>query len=215
MKASKEVKRRKVAKGIVAGKPVAEIARDAECSERHAYRLQAEPETRSLVVQMLAPHRERLAKATGAAVTTVERALESDQEQRQERIAWLRDRIAKLQTVIAERAVHPEMASVAGGKTGTLTHTLKGIGSGDKAQVVDEYEVDTGLLKELREHERQLRDELNDFTPNLKPVERLGDLLELAQGGTRQAPPAPAPSGNFTLLQIYELLYLTGDENGL
>jgi hypothetical protein len=48
--------------------------------------------------------------------------------------------------------------------------------------VVEEFEVDTGLLKELREHERQMREELNDFTPNLKAIERARDLLEMAEG---------------------------------
>lgn len=41
---------------------------------------------------------------------------------------------------------------------------------------------DTWMLRELREHEKQLRDELNDFTPNLKAVERARDLLEMAEG---------------------------------
>ena len=58
-------------------------------------------------------------------------------------------------------------------------------GVGENARVLDEFEVDTGLLKELREHERQLREELNDFSPNLRAVGRSRDLLEMAGGKTR------------------------------
>jgi hypothetical protein len=43
------------------------------------------------------------------------------------------------------------------------------------------------LLRELREHEKQLREELNDFTPNLKAIERTRDLLELAEGRKQDA----------------------------
>jgi hypothetical protein len=49
---------------------------------------------------------------------------------------------------------------------------------------VARHRVDTALLSELRAHERQLREEMNDFTPNLKAVERARDLLELAEGRT-------------------------------
>jgi hypothetical protein len=57
--------------------------------------------------------------------------------------------------VIAERAADPDMANVPGGRTGLLVRRVKVIGSGDNAREVCEYEVDTGLLKELRELEKQ------------------------------------------------------------
>ena len=62
---------------------------------------------------------------------------------------------------------------------------------------------------ELREHE-QLRDELNDFAPAMKAVERL-DLLELAQGGKRES---RAAAGGLTLIAVAQLLQLISSEAG-
>jgi hypothetical protein len=71
------------------------------------------------------------------------------------RIAALNDRWMKLQQVIDERAYDPDFKDVPGGSTGLLCHDKKGVGAGPAAEVVDVYEVDTGLLKEMREHEKQ------------------------------------------------------------
>lgn len=55
-----------------------------------------------------------------------------------------------LHQVIEERAQHADFAAAPGGKTGLLARKLKQIGSGDTAQLVEEFEVDTGLLNEAR-----------------------------------------------------------------
>jgi hypothetical protein len=79
------------------------------------------------------------------------------------RVKALEDRWHALQRVIAERAAAPEMQGVPGGTTGHLCRTVKGIGSGETFRVVEEFEVDTGLLKELREHEKQAAIELGQW----------------------------------------------------
>jgi hypothetical protein len=79
------------------------------------------------------------------------------------RVKALDDRRHTLQRVIAERAAAPEMQGVPGGTTGHLCRTVKGIGSGETFQVVEEFEVDTGLLRELREHEKQAAQELGQW----------------------------------------------------
>lgn len=66
----------------------------------------------------------------------------------------------KLQQVIAERAADPTMADVPGGTTGTIVRQLKGIGKGEDFQIVEEYVVDTGLLRELSRVEDQSAKEL-------------------------------------------------------
>ncbi len=81
-----------------------------------------------------------------------------------ERVRALEDRWRRLRQVIAERAASAEMQGVPGGTTGLLTHTVKGIGSGDHFQAVDEYAVDTNLLRELREIEKQAAQELGQWT---------------------------------------------------
>jgi len=222
----KERKRVEVAKALVAGELPSKIAPKLGCSVAYVGELAAQPETQNLAERYLSPHRERLAKATELAVAQVERQLAVDAEQRKERVAWLRDRIEKLQRVIAERgffeaAVEAEAKKPAapdgprppavcpGGATGLLARSQKALGSGAAAVVVDEFDLDAALLKELREHERQLRDELNDFAPAMKGVERLCDLLELAQGGKREK---EQPAGGFTLVTIHQLLALTAPQ---
>lgn len=70
--------------------------------------------------------------------------------------------------LIAERAADPKMQGVPGGTTGLLVHQLKGIGKGDDYQVVDEYAVDTGLLREMRELEKQVATELGQWTEKVE-----------------------------------------------
>lgn len=56
-----------------------------------------------------------------------------------------------------------DMAEVPGGDTGLLVRKLKSIGSGENTKTVEEYAVDTGLLSELREHEKQAAQELGQW----------------------------------------------------
>ncbi len=79
------------------------------------------------------------------------------------RLQAQQDRWERMHQVIAERAEAEVMQGVPGGGTGLLTHTLKSIGGGDNARVVDEYTVDTGLLKEIRELEKQAAQEVGDM----------------------------------------------------
>lgn len=82
---------------------------------------------------------------------------------RARRVAALNDRWERMKRVIEERAAAQEMADAAGGTTGVLTHTMKGVGAGPAAQVVDEYAFDAALMKELREHEKQAAQELGQW----------------------------------------------------
>lgn len=80
------------------------------------------------------------------------------------RVNALNDRWDRMQRVIEQRAVDPDLAAVPGGPTGLIVRDLKGIGKGGDFQVVEVYSVDTGLLRELREHEKQAAQELGQWT---------------------------------------------------
>lgn len=82
---------------------------------------------------------------------------------RRRRVEALNKRWAALQQVIEERSEDESMANVPGGDTGHLVRQYKGLGSGDNFRVVEEYAVDTGLLRELREHEKQAAQELGQW----------------------------------------------------
>ena len=81
-----------------------------------------------------------------------------------ERVRGYNERRELMRQVIAERGVDPGMQDVAGGKTGLIVHNVKGVGKGEDFQLIDLYEVDTGLLRELRELEKQAAQELGQWT---------------------------------------------------
>ncbi len=82
---------------------------------------------------------------------------------RDRRIRALNDRWNRMQRVIEARADDVEFAEVPGGQTGLLAKSWKMIGSGPSAEKVSEFAVDTGLLRELREHEKQAAQELGQW----------------------------------------------------
>jgi len=99
------------------------------------------------------------------------------------RLRAVNDRWLKLQQVIAERASDPNMQEIPGGKTGLLAHDQKGVGAGAAAEVIDVYEVDTGLLKELREHEVQAAKELGQWSEKAEITGPDGGPIETKQHG--------------------------------
>lgn len=80
---------------------------------------------------------------------------------RENRLAALQDRHNRLNLVMYERA--DDMADAPGGKSGLLARKRKMIGAGPMAREVTEYELDTGLLSEFREHEKQVAIELGQW----------------------------------------------------
>ena len=55
------------------------------------------------------------------------------------------------------------MKDVPGGKSGLLVRRFKSVGSGENCREVEEYSVDAPLLKEVRELERHVTEELGQF----------------------------------------------------
>lgn len=89
-----------------------------------------------------------------------EKAMKKGIARRERRITVLNDLHEKSLTVIKERAEDPELQNIPGGKTGLITKMLKGIGKGEDFQVVEVYEVDTGIMKEIRAIQEQVTEEL-------------------------------------------------------
>ena len=79
------------------------------------------------------------------------------------RVAAQHDRWMRMQRVIEARADDPDMEKVPGGTTGLITRDWKTVGSGESAQIMPVYSVDTGLLRELREHEKLAAQELGQW----------------------------------------------------
>jgi len=92
------------------------------------------------------------------------------EELRSIHIAVLENRLKHLQhrhdlmmQIIAERAADQNMAHVPGGRTGLMVRDVKSVRPGDDAEMVELYEVDAALLRELRETEKQAAQELGQW----------------------------------------------------
>lgn len=83
---------------------------------------------------------------------------------RNARVKALQDRWDRLRRVIDERATSVEYADAPGGSTGLLAKDYKGK---DATQPI--YRVDTGLLAELRNHEKQAAQELGQWSEEKEP----------------------------------------------
>jgi hypothetical protein len=94
---------------------------------------------------------------------------------RQNRVDALQDRWERMRAVIDARA--DEYADVPGGKTGLLVRQIKSIGFGQNNQTVEEYAVDTALLKELRAHEQQAAQELGQWLDKHEHMGKDGESL--------------------------------------
>lgn len=124
---------------------VAEIAKKIKVGEATIYRWKNEPEFSEKVQSLVA--------AIGSRLQQFPLSL------RARRVAELQEQYDKLKAVVAARAESSVMQEAAGGNTGLLVRTQKGLGSGLNFTVVDEFTVDTGLLREMREHSKQVAQE--------------------------------------------------------
>lgn len=77
-----------------------------------------------------------------------------------------------------------------GGDTGLLVPTVKQIGGGDTAERVEEAELDTGYLREMRELEKQASQETGQWTEKKEIAGAGGGPLEIL-GFDVPAPPPP------------------------
>jgi predicted DNA-binding protein YlxM (UPF0122 family) len=145
----------------------AEIASEVGISESSLYRILRESEFRERVAKL---QEEFAAEVRRHGIAVVEN-----------RVKQLQKRWKLMQEVIRARAESDEMQPVPGGPTGLLVHTVKGVGRGEDFQLIDLYEVDTGLLNELRQHEKQAAQELGQWSEKQeyvqgRPVPKLGRM---------------------------------------
>ena len=83
---------------------------------------------------------------------------------KEKRINAANRRWLAMQKVIDQRSEAANMQDVPGGSTGLIVHNVKGVGKGEDFQLVDLYEVDTALLNEMRQTEKQAAQELGQWT---------------------------------------------------
>jgi len=138
-----------VASGLPAGRAYEKAGYGKKGADQNAARLIRKDKIAARIKELQARIAESLVKQSIAV--------------KEARIAALNDRWERMQRVIEERAQDASMLRVAGGQTGLLAHDRKSVGSGPMSEVIDVFEVDTGLLRELREHEVQAAKELGQW----------------------------------------------------
>ena len=80
------------------------------------------------------------------------------------RLSALNDRWNRLRRIIEARADDPDMVGVPGGSTGlVIIDQIRGVGEGENFRLISTYAVDTGLLREVREIEKQAAIELGQW----------------------------------------------------
>lgn len=122
--------------------------------------------------------RRRLACMLVPALGIIERTLKRDSEARDMRIWRIKKRMKDLQQVIDERAKDKSVAKAPGGKTGHVVMRKKAVGM----LVVEEYQVDVGLLEQMAKLEDQLRIEERDASEAHAVAKDLMDRLGLVKG---------------------------------
>ncbi len=145
---------------------VAQIAEEIGISRQSLHAWKQQPEFIARVQEHLDEVNRRLAK----------------QEIRHKtlRVSAQHDRWMRMQQVISERAADDSWSQVPGWNTGLLVHRQKQIGAGRAATVVDEFEVDTGLLAELRNTEKQAAQELGQWVEKSSLTDGEGNAFDLA-----------------------------------
>lgn len=80
------------------------------------------------------------------------------------RVSVLNDIHTRLRQVIEARADDPRFAGVPGGSTGLMTLVaVKQVGMGPDAQLISVFGLDVGLIREVREIQRQAAQELGQW----------------------------------------------------
>ena len=134
---------------------------------------------------IMAGYSERTAKAIGSENLTkpdVQAAIQSWRNEVKRsaitdldyRVNVLNDIETKLHDVLAARAASYGDSDVIGGDTGLVVRRYKMVGSGESAQLMEEYEVDTATIRELRSVHEQAAKELGQWT---EKVEQSGSIV--------------------------------------
>jgi hypothetical protein len=82
---------------------------------------------------------------------------------KQTRVAGMQERHRRMWAVIEARAADPKNQDIAGGTTGLLVRQVKPA-PGSRVGMTEEWAVDTGLLSEMRATEKQVAQELGEWT---------------------------------------------------
>jgi hypothetical protein len=119
------------------------------------------------------------------------RVIKREIADRNSRVASLQDIWDRMHRVVEARAADESLRVAPGGDTGLLVRQLKKIGTGRDAEIVEEFAVDTGLLKEMRAHAQQAAQELGQWDAgkgDIDPKEAPPFVVEV----TPDAPDGPA-----------------------
>jgi hypothetical protein len=127
----------------------AEIAEKVGCSPRQLYEWKR---TAEFLERVQINVQDFVIRVRARGIARIEKRIEAKNERWQ-----------GLRRVIAERAADPDMQHVPGGTTGLIVHERKSIGFGKDSEIVDQYVVDTGLLRALNDLEKEAAQELGQW----------------------------------------------------
>jgi phage terminase small subunit len=98
------------------------------------------------------------------------------------RINALQDRWMRMRRLIDARAADAEMQKAPGGSTGLLVRKLQQIGRGDEARIIEDFSVDTGLIRAMLALGKQAAQEVGEWGAKpAKPVRSANKTLTLVE----------------------------------
>lgn len=111
-----------------------------------------------------------------------------------ERVRHAQQLHGRMLQVISDRATDPA-ATGPGAHSGLLVRSLKMLGSGQEAQVIEEYTFDANLSKEIREWQKYAAQEMGDWTERKDVTsggERIQAFVTISPDDWDEQPPTAA-----------------------
>ena len=142
-------RRLKAAAMLAAGRTIVETAKAISVDEKSIDKWKKTPEFLSMIQEATEVLRNRIL-SHGAAV-------------KEYRIRAKRRRLGQLLCIARARGGDSTRGGAEWDKTGFMVQRLKGVGSGDNFLLTTEFELDTGLLREISNLEREIAEEMGEL----------------------------------------------------
>jgi hypothetical protein len=136
---------------------------------------------------------------------------------KEKRLAVKNDIHDRLLTAIKERGDDPDMEDVPGGTTGLVVKQYKAIGKGKSFRIIEEYKIDTPVVRSILDLHEDVREELGqNKIPQFQPVDAQGQPLQPPQIVVQVVQVQKGSDGRARLVEgeHYDSGNTDGQENG-
>ena len=123
---------------------------------------------------------------TGLKTAIAEGIINFEISNRNDRLKALQEVWNDLRAMKAARAADPLVEDCPGGKTGLVVRTVKRMGTGQDATLVEAFAIDTCWLREFREYGKQAAIESGQWQGNQEDGDRSAEIIQRLQAGRQR-----------------------------